>query len=171
VTRTIVRTVKETTSLSYCIDIRHRAEECVIVEQNLGHFDRYSWSRPTARSVTVAVMLKMKKIKLTYSRLSIMFSVYRKVTHSARKYFRRGISMAVNVVVECWHLIVVSKSKAKRHSTILKHVMFLACRMEASESVRKPNSTRTKPLLLELAWCLVTLSGKWQSYKTYILCI
>jgi hypothetical protein len=77
--------------------------------------------------------------------------------------------MAVKVVTECWHLTVISKSTAQRHSTILKHSMFLVCRIEATESIRMPNFMRMKFLPLELDRCLVTLSGKRQRiYSVFI---
>lgn len=68
--------------------------------------------------------------------------------------------MPVNVATECWHPTLVSKSTTKRQRTILKHAMFLVCRIKATESVRMPNLIRMKFLLIELTWRLVTLSGK-----------
>jgi hypothetical protein len=59
--------------------------------------------------------------------------------------------MAVKVVIELWHLAVVSKSTAQRHSNILKQAMFLVCKDEATESVRLPNRMRTNLLFLEWA--------------------
>jgi hypothetical protein len=156
---------------SYSIDTRRSVEECVNFQQILGHFDPRNWSRPSANSMMVTVVLMMKKRKLSYSRLSVMFSVYKKVTHPARKYFWRDINMAVKVVTESWHLTVISKFTAQRQSTILKHAILLVCRIEATESIRAHNLMTMKLLLLELARCLVTLSAKRQSYKKYILCL